>query len=150
MVDNQKAFAAFDSFGKAARRLIEELERAGVVTYEQALVAATEYVSVRNECPLVKSDHHRALTPRILDARHENYENARRALTRLFDVLRHARKTQEKGENAVSHRSAPKAAVRVPREIAALAAQLVAACAEYEGERKLAAQAVAEAWARVK
>lgn len=146
MVDTKRAYLALDAFARSSTNLVDALAKAGITTLETARPVVIEWAAARTGCALVKSEHHLAKTPMVLDRQHAAFAAAQKAVQRVMAVLNAA----AEGEDAVSHRSAPKAAVRVPREIAALAAQLVALCSEYEGERKLASQAVAEAWARVK
>ena len=146
MVDTKRAYLALDKFASANTKLVEALRAAGITTLETARPVVIEWAAARTGCALVASTHHLAKTPKVLDRQHAAFAAAQKAVQRVMSVLNAA----AEGEDAVSHRSAPKATLRVPKEIAALAAQLVAACAEYEGAKRLASQAVAEAFARVK
>lgn len=72
---------------------------------------------------------------KVLDKDAPKYEAAKKALQRLLaDIMG---KGSDKGEE-----------LQVPKHIAALAAQLAQACAEYEQSRKLASTALANAFAK--
>lgn len=150
MIDTKRAYLALDRFSSANTGLVEALAGAGITTLEAARPVVIEWAAARTGCALVESTHHLAKTPKVLDRQHAAFDAAQKSVQRVMAVLNSAAKSQGKGEAAVSHRSAPRDAVRVPREIAALAAQLAVMCSEYEGSKRLAAQAVAEAFARVK
>lgn len=146
MVDTKRAYLALDKFASANTNLVEALRAAGITTLETARPVVIEWAAARTGCALIKSEHHLAKTPMVLDRQHAAFAAAQKAVQRVMSVLTAA----AEGEDAVSHRAAPKDTVRVPKEIAALAAQLVAMCNEYESAKRLASQAVAEAFARVK
>lgn len=70
----------------------------------------------------------------VLDSEHKNYEACRKALGRLV-------------KDIVGGSSAKAEEIEVPAEVLAAAAKLAKLCAQYEGARKLASKAVAEAFA---
>jgi hypothetical protein len=70
----------------------------------------------------------------VLDSEHANYEACRKALGRLV-------------KDIVGGGSAKTEELEVPAEILAVAAKLAKLCAQYEGARKLASTAVAQAFA---
>lgn len=70
----------------------------------------------------------------VLDREHANYEACRKALGRLV-------------KDIVGGGSAKAEEVEVPAEVLAAAAKLAKLCAQYEGARKLASTAIAQAFA---
>jgi len=70
----------------------------------------------------------------VLDSEHKNYEACRKALGRLV-------------KDIVGGGSAKAEEVEVPAEVLAAAAKLAKLCAQYEGARKLASTAIAQAFA---
>lgn len=71
----------------------------------------------------------------VLDAEHPRYEACRKALGRLVkDIVGGSGKTESEE-------------IEVPAEILAAAAKLAKLCAQYEGARKLASTAIAQAFA---
>ena len=78
----------------------------------------------------------KAAGSKVLDKEHANYEACRKALGRLVkDIVG--------GDSA----KAETEELEVPPEVAAAAAKLAKLCAEYEGARKLASTAIAQAFA---
>ena len=84
--------------------------------------------------PLIDGDG-KAKGRKVLDKAAPKYEAAKKALQRLLGDL--MGKGSDKGEE-----------LEVPEHIAALAAKLAKACAEYEQARKLASTAIAAAFAK--
>ena len=76
----------------------------------------------------------KAAGSKVLDKEHANYEACRKALGRLV-------------KDIVGGESAKSEELEVPPEVAAAAAKLAKLCAEYEGARKLASTAIAQAFA---
>jgi hypothetical protein len=70
----------------------------------------------------------------VLDSEHKNYEACRKALGRLV-------------KDIVGGASAKAEEVEVPAEVLAAAEKLAKLCAQYEGARKLASTAIAQAFA---
>ena len=74
---------------------------------------------------------------KVLDKEHANYEACRKALGRLVKAIL--------GESSGATEAAEE--IEVPEEILKAAQRLAKLCAEYEGARKLASTAVAQAFA---
>jgi len=78
----------------------------------------------------------KAAGTKVLDKAHANYEACRKALGRLVkDIVGGGSAKAETEE------------LEIPAEILAAAAKLAKLCAEYEGARKLASTAIAQAFA---
>lgn len=74
---------------------------------------------------------------KVLDKEHPKYEACRKALQRIVgDILGASSGSKEQAEP-----------IEVPEEILKAAARLAKLCAEYEGARKLASTAIAQAFA---
>ena len=78
----------------------------------------------------------KAVGTKVLDKEHPQYENCRKAVTNLTKAI-----------VGVSSDAVETEEIEVPAEILAAAAKLAKLCAEYEGARKLASTAVAQAFA---
>jgi hypothetical protein len=75
----------------------------------------------------------------VLDSEHAKYQACRKALQRIVsDVL---------GAASSGHQE-PAEEIEIPAAILAAAEKLAKLCAEYEGARKLASTAVAQAFAK--
>lgn len=75
---------------------------------------------------------------KVLDKEHKNYEACRKALGRLVnDIMGKSSGATEQAEE-----------LEVPEEILKAAQRLAKLCAEYEGARKLASTAIAQAFAK--
>ena len=145
---NVAAQAAFDQFATivagASVSLVEALREAGFETREDASVQAMLWVGAKMGVEIVESRSPRNKGEPVFDRASPKFEAAKTALRRLLD-------TAFGDEAEANEAEANKAETfEVPAEIAALAAQLVAACREYDldakGLKRLAAQAVAEAF----
>ena len=143
-------FAALSKFVKASNYIVANLRKevieAGFPTWEAAQPACLEWVGLHYGVALVVSQSPRNKGQQVLDSSAADYEAAKTALRRIRESLTgDADKAAVDAANpgAQSNRQE----VEVPAEIAALAAKLVALCNEYEKSKKLAAQAVAEAFA---
>ena len=74
----------------------------------------------------------------VLDKEHAKYQACRKAVQRIVgDIMGKSSGTQEAAE-----------AIEVPAEILKAAERLAKLCAEYEGARKLASTAIAQAFAK--
>ena len=89
--------------------------------------------------PLIEGQR-KAKGTMVFDAAAPHYEAAKAALRKVTEDLM--------GEGSDKADKAQAEELIVPRHIAALAAQLAEACAEYEQARKLAATALAKAFAK--
>lgn len=143
-------FAALSKFVKASNYIVANLRKevveAGFPTWEAAQPACLEWVGQHYGVALVVSQSPRNKGQQVLDSSAADYEAAKTALRRIRESLTgDADKAAVDAANpgAQSNRQE----VEVPAEIAALAAKLVALCNEYEKSKKLAAQAIAEAFA---
>lgn len=143
-------FAALNKFVKASNCVVANLRKevveAGFPTWEAAAPLCLEWVGQHYGVALVVSQSPRNKGQQVLDSSAADYEAAKTALRRIRESL-----TGDADKAAVDAANpgarSGKSEVEVPAEIAALAARLVAMCNEYEGAKKLAAQAVAEAFA---
>lgn len=152
---NTQAFTlAISTFIKESNERVATLRQAavdaGFKTWEDCRPVVLTFVSTKYGCPTVVSKSPQNKGQMVLDSKAATYVAAQRAFGRLKEALcadadaAPAAKA-EKSDNKVEE-------FETPAEIAALAAQLVAACREYDmdakGLKALAAQAVAEAFAK--
>lgn len=143
----QAAFAAFVNAAQSATTSLREaLLAAGFKTWEAAEPQAVAFVSTKYGVPVVASKSPFNKGAPVLDRSAPRFAAAKQALVRLREAL-------TGDADAEASASEPSGATRyeIPAEIAALAAQLVAACREYDGmeakeQRALAAQAIAKAF----
>ena len=89
-INTTAAFIAFDKFAKAQdtsrATLVNELGKAGITTLEAARPIAMQWVSARTKCPIV-SGSGKATGRKVLDAKHANYEAAKKALQRVMSAF---------------------------------------------------------------
>lgn len=145
---NAAAQAAFADFVAAANTatvtLREALLAAGFDTWEAAEPQAVAFVAAKYDVAIVESKSPFNKGAPVLDRSAPSFAAAKKALQRLREALT----GDADAEASASESTATK--YEIPEEIAALAAQLVAACREYDMEAKelkaLAAQAVAKAF----
>ena len=140
----QAAFAAFVTAANSATvTLREALLAAGFETWEAAEPQAVAFVAAKYGVAIVESKSPFNKGAPVLDRSAPSFAAAKKALQRLRDAL-----TGDADAESAEPTTATK--YEIPAEIAALAAQLVAACREYDMEAKelksLAAQAVAQAF----
>jgi hypothetical protein len=89
------------------------------------------------QVPVVKGEG-KAEGTKVLDKTHAKYEACRKALGRLVnDIMGKSSGATEPAEE-----------IEVPEEILKAAERLAKLCAEYEGARKLASTAIAQAFAK--
>jgi hypothetical protein len=149
---NTQAFTlAISTFIKESNERVATLRQAavdaGFKTWEDCRPVVLDFISNKYSCPTVVSKSPQNKGQLVLDSKHAAYVAAQRAFGRLKEALcadadaAPAAKANNKTEG-----------FDTPAEIAALAAQLVAACREYDmkekGLKAMAAQAVAEAFAK--
>jgi len=79
----------------------------------------------------------KAVGTKVLDKDHPQYENCRKAVTNLTKAI-----------VGVSSDAVETEEIEVPAEILKAAERLAKLCAEYEGARKLASTAIAQAFAK--
>ena len=140
----QAAFAAFVTAANTATvTLREALLAAGFDTWEAAEPQAVAFVAKKYDVGIVESKSPFIKGAPVLDRSAPRFAAAKKALARLREAL-----TGDADAESAEPTEATK--YEIPEEIAALAAQLVAACREYDMEAKelksLAAQAVAKAF----
>lgn len=145
-MNTQQAFNVIATYVAAANNAVKQFREgmvlAGFTTLEDAEPIITAWVAQHYSCPLIDGKG-KATGRLVLDRAAPSFERAKRARTRLIDDLR--------GDaDEVTSEKEEKEEMDVPADIAALAAALVAACAEYERARKLASTAVANAFAAAK
>jgi len=147
-MNKQSLFRAFDAYAVGSQNLVETLRKAavkaGFKTLEDCKPVVTEWASKKYGVPLVESKSPRNKGEMVLDRAAAKYEAAKKAAQRLMDALGGDADAQAKPASNKTE------GVEVPAHIAALAAKLAAACLEYEQSKKIAAQAVAEAFAAAK
>lgn len=150
-MNKQSLFAAFDAYKVGEETLVQTLRKAaidaGFKTLEDCKPVVTEWASKKYGVPLVESKSPRNRGEMVLDSSHGSYAAARRAAGRLMDALGGDADAEVAAEKAKAASNKAGEGVEVPAHIAALAAKLAAACNEYQQSKKLAAQAVAEAFA---
>ena len=143
----QAAFAAFVAVSNTATTSLREaLLAAGFDTWEAAEPQAVAFVSAKYSVPLVESKSPFNRGEIVLDRSAPNFAAAKTAVHRLREAL-----TGDADAEASASEPGGATKYEIPAEIAALAAQLVAACREYDGmlpkeHKALAAQAVAQAF----
>jgi hypothetical protein len=150
----QQFKAALAQFIKGSNDLVATLRKAaveaGFTTWEDCRPVVIDFISQKYNCPVVVSKSPQNKGQLVLDSKHAAYVAAQRAFGRLKEALcadadaAPAAKA-EKADNKVEE-------FETPEEIAELAAALVAACRAYDmkekGLKAMAAQAVAEAFAK--
>lgn len=148
-VNVNKFVSALNTFAAASNnataKLREAAVAAGFTTIEDCKPVVLKWASVRYGVPLVESTSNANKGAMVLDRSHAAFETAKKAAQRAMEAL-----TGDADKPASSAKGEKKDGVEVPADIAALAAKLAAACNEYEGAKRLAAQAVAEAFAALK
>lgn len=148
---NAAAQAAFEKFASivagASVSLVEALRKAGFETREDARIQAMLWVGAKMGVGVVESQSPRNKGDATFDRKAEKYEAAKTALRRLLDTAFGDESSEASDADEASNKAEK---FEVPAEIAALAAQLVAAVREYDltpqQMKRLAAQAVAEAF----
>ena len=148
----QAAFAAFVAVSNTATvTLREALLAAGFDTVEKARPQALAFVAAKYDIAIVESKSPFNRGELVLDRSAPNFVTAKQALIRLTEAL--AGDADAEASASESTEAEPSGAMQyeIPEEIAALAAQLVAACREYDGmtakqQKSLAAQAIAKAF----
>jgi hypothetical protein len=149
---NTQAFTlALSTFIKGSNDLVATLRKAavdaGFKTWEDCRPVVITFVSEKYGCPTVVSKSPQNKGQLVLDSKHAAYVAAQRAFGRLKEALCADADAAPaaKADNKVD-------GFDTPAEIAKLAAALVAACRAYDldakGLKALAAQAVAEAFAK--
>lgn len=128
----------------ATKTLREAAVAAGFHDWESAQPIVMQWASERYGVGLVESQSPRNKGEMVLDRSAAKFEAAKTAVRYVREAL--TGDADASGKGARSTKAEP--GVEVPAEIAKLAAALAAACNEYEGSKRLAAQAIAEAFAK--
>ena len=134
----------------AVKTLREAALAAGFPTWEDAQPVVMQWASTRYGVALVESQSPRNKGQTVLDRGVTKEEKRRYEAAKT--AVRYVREALTGDADAAGDADAPakgnkREEVEVPAHIAKLAAQLAAACNEYKGAKRLAAQAVAEAFA---
>ena len=142
---NKQVFAVLNTFAAtvngATRILRESLMSLGIDSVEAAEPIVTAWASERHSCPLVDGKG-KATGRKVLDSSGASYEAAKTSRRRVMEAL--------KGESSNKSEAGAVEAeeIEIPEAILAAAAKLAKLCAEYEGARKLASKALAQAFAK--
>jgi hypothetical protein len=138
-----KALNTFaDTTNNATKTLREAALAAGFHDWESAQPIVLQWASTRYGVGLVESQSPRNKGEMVLDRSAAKFEAAKTAVRYVREAL--TGDADASGKGARSTKTEP---VEVPAHIAKLAAALAAACSEYEQAKRLAAQAIAEAFA---
>jgi hypothetical protein len=141
-----KFIAALNTFASAVNGATQSLREAAVAagfdTWESAQPIVMQWASQRYNVALVESLSPRNKGELVLDRAAPRFEAAKTAVRYVREAL-----TGDADASGKAGKSNRGESVEIPAEIAALAAKLAAACLEYEGSKRLAAQAIAEAFA---
>ena len=148
-LESRKGLAGFNPAELASSWIAARNLRAAVVAEFQRRWAEKSADEVRTlvlpligkiyNVPIVTSESNRNKGQMTLDRSAPHFETAKTALRDMVADIVQSGKGSGKSNKTEE--------VEVPAHIAALAAKLAAACSEYEGSKRLAAQAVAEAFA---
>jgi hypothetical protein len=144
------AFTALNTYADAANEGVKQLRtafvRLGLGTAEDCKPVVMAWVSKKYACPIVISTSNRNKGQNVLDRESAAFTKADKAFKRLMDDLTGDAdaKVSAKGEAETTD---AKEEIEVPADIAALAARLVKLCNDYKSAKRLASQAVAEAFA---
>ena len=134
--------AAFEGASHLRKAVVGELQkRHGQKPVDEVRKLCLPLVGKLYGVALVLSTSNNNRDALVLDRTSDKFETAK---TGLRDVV--AAITQS-GKGSGAKGAKAEEGVEIPAEIAALAAKLAAACNQYEGAKRLAAQAVAEAFA---
>ena len=135
-----EVFAA--ALNSATKTLREAALAAGFKTPEEAQPLVLEWASKRYSVPLVESKSPRNKGAKVLDRSASGFEAAKKAAQRVMDAL--------KGDADVPTTADKAEELEIPAELMAAAAKLAKLASEYEGARKLASKALADAFVALK
>lgn len=146
-----KFVQALDAFANTVNGATVTLRQAAVAAgfqdWESAQPVVLQWASTRYNVGLVESQSPRNKGQLTLDRSAAKFEAAKTAVRYVREALTGDADAAGGAGGAVSNKTE---SVEVPAHIAKLAAALAQACAEYEGAKKLASTAVAEAFAAAK
>ena len=141
------AFVALNTYAAALQQGVTQLRTTFISlnlgTIEDARPVVLAWASDKYACPLVTSESNRNKGQQVLNRKHDAFMRADKAFKRAMeDLMGDAdAKVSAKAEGEAEE-------YEIPADIAAAAAKLAKLCNEYEGARKLAAKAVAAAFAK--
>jgi hypothetical protein len=141
-----KAYLALNTFAATLQEGVTRLRQAfvslGIGTVEDAEPIVTSWAAQRHNCPLVEG-RGKAKGRMVLDSSAPSYEAAKTTRRRAMDALTGDADADvsAKGERAAEE-------IEIPAELLAAAAKLAKLAQEYEGARKLASKALAQAFAK--
>lgn len=150
MPNVNQALAAIDAFvltlNTATKVFRKSMMDAGFTTAEDSKPVVMQWVSKKYACPIVVSTSNRNKGQNVLDRSSAGFVNADKAFKRLMDDLTG---DADKAKSPKTEGAAEEAEeIEIPAEILAAAAKLAKLCNEYQGAKKLAAKAVAVAFAK--
>lgn len=144
---NKQAFAVLNTFAatlnEGVKRLRTDLIALGITTVEDAEPTVTAWAAERHACPLVDGKG-KAKGRMVLDSSAASYEAAKTSRRRVMEALKGDADAQKSPKSEADQAEE----IEIPAEILAAAAKLAKLCAEYEGARKLASKALAQAFAK--
>ena len=139
------AFTALNTFAATVQQGVMQLRTTFVslgIHVEDCDEVVTAWAAARHNCPLVEGQR-KAKGRMVLDSSAPSYEAAKKSRQRALEALTaDADAKSNKSEAGVAEE------IEIPAEILAAAAKLAKLCNEYEGAKKLAAKAVATAFAK--
>jgi hypothetical protein len=146
---NKQVFAAFDAFVLTMNGATQILRQKLVdlnISVEECSPYVIAWAGERHGVALVEGQR-KAKGRMVLDSDAKNYEAAKKAAQRMMDALTgDADKVSSPKSEADAEAAAEE--IEIPADILAAAAKLAKLCNEYKGAKKLAAKAVAVAFAK--
>lgn len=144
---NTQAFNVLNTFANTINEGVKQLRTGlialGIVSVEDAQPIVMQWAAQRYSVALVESKSNRNKGQMVLDRDSASFAAADKAYKRVIEALRGDVAQSLKAEGAAEAEE-----IEIPAEIAAAAAKLAALCAEYQGAKRLAAKAVAAAFAK--
>lgn len=143
----QQAFNVLNQFANTVNDGVKQLRQGlidlGILTVEDAQPIVLQWAAQRYSVKLVESKSNRNKGQMVLDRDSASFAAADKAYKRVIEALRGDVTKSPKTEGAEEAEE-----IEIPADIAAAAAKLAALCNEYQGAKKLAAKAVAVAFAK--
>ncbi len=143
---NNQVFAVLNTFAAtvngATRILRESLMSLGIDSVEEAEPIVTAWAGQRHGVALVEGQR-KAKGRMVLDSTAAAYEAAKTSRRRVMEAL-----TGDADKDASPKAEGAADEVEIPEELLAAAAKLAKLAQQYEGARKLAAKALAQAFAK--
>lgn len=143
---NNQVFAVLNTFAAtvngATRILRESLTSLGIDSVEDAEPIVTAWAGQRHGVALVEGQR-KAKGRMVLDSTAAAYEAAKTSRRRVMEAL-----TGDADKDASPKAEGAADEVEIPEELLAAAAKLAKLAQQYEGARKLASKALAQAFAK--